>query len=189
MLLALFAFVLILNSNYIIFDIIQITNRNLTYFQIRKLEIKYTMYKPIVKLYLPYFIMVGLDIKVILSLRESKKRVLNGRGLGNGMNKFTISTIVADFILLIFKSPQAIIQFYSYILILQGRFSRLFNVSFLFDLFYRLIDDIAFSYSALIVFIFVIFNRLFRKEIILFFRLDKLSVFSNSLINSSIPQN
>ena len=186
---ALFIFILILNSTNFIFDILQNTNRNLTFVQMRKLEIKFSMYEPIYKLYIPYFIMVGLDIKVILSLRQSKKRVLNGRGVRNGMNKFTISTIIIDFILLIFKSPQTIFQLYSYVIIIREGFSRIINVSFLFDLSSRLIDDIAFSYSAFIVFIFVIFNRLFRKEIICFFRLDRLSVFSISLMNSTTRQN
>ena len=132
-LLALFIFILILNSTNFISEIIQNTNQNLTFIQIRKLEIKFTIYEPIYKLYIPYLIMVGLDIKVILSLRQSKKRVLNGRGVRNGMNKFTISTILIDFILLIFKSPQAIFQIYSHVVIIREGFSRVINVSFLFD--------------------------------------------------------
>ena len=185
MLLVLFAFVLFLNSTNFISEIIQITNRKFVYSQIRKLEIKFMIYLPIVKLYIPYFIMVGLDIKVILSLRQSKKRALNGRGVQNSMNKFTISTILIDLIYLIFKSPQIVFQFYSYILIIRGEFYGITNEKFLIDLLNKLSDDIAFSYSAFIIFIFVIFNRLFRKEIIFFYRLDKLSILQAYLMTST----
>ena len=165
------------------------TNRNLTYFQIKKIETNFIIFEPIVKLYVPYLIMAGLDIKVILSLRQSKKRVLNGRGVRNRMSKFTVSTILIGVILLIFKSPQTIFQLYSHVVIIREGFAKATAPSFLLDLFYRLIEDVALSYSAFIVFIFFIFNRLFRKEIICFFRLDRLSVFSISLINSSSRQN
>ena len=187
MLLALFAFVLFLNSTNFIIDIIKIANRN--FFDSHKLETTLNICLPIVKLYVPYIIMVGLDMKVILSLRQSKKRALNGRGVRNGMNKFTISTILIDFILLIFKSPQAIFQFYSYIMIIKEGFFRDTNEIIFINLI-RFTDDIAFSYSAFIIFIFVIFNRLFRKEIISYFRLGRLFFFSSNFFStSSSPKN
>ena len=182
-LLALLAFVLILNSTNFIFDILK------SYSQISQFEGKFNIYSPIVKLYVPYFIMVGLDIKVILSLRQSKKRALNGRSVQNGMSKFTTSTILIDLIYLIFKSIKVIFQSYTFILIIRGEFFGVTNVNFIFILFYKISDDIAFSHSAFIIFIFVIFNRLFRKEIICFFRLDKISFFLAYLITSSTQQN
>ena len=185
-LLALFAFVFILNSTYFIFEILKSTN---SYSQKSQFEEKYIIYSPIIKLYVPYFIMVGLDIKVVLSLRESKKRALNGRGVQNGMNKFTISTILIDLIYLIFKSIKVIFQSYTFIIVIRSEYFGNTNVNFIFILFYKISDDIAFSHSAFIIFIFVIFNRLFRKEIICFFRLDKLSFFLAYLMTSSTLQN
>ena len=187
MLLALFAFVLLLNSTNFISDIIKITRRN--FFDSHNLETTVNICLPIIKLYLPYLIMVGLDIKVISSLRQSKKRALNGKGVRSGMNKFTISTILIDFILLIFKSPQAIFQFYSYIMIIKEGFFRDTNETIFINLL-RFTDDIAFSYSAFIIFIFVIFNQLFRKEIISYFTLRRLSFFSSIFFSNSFsPQN
>lgn len=133
--------------------------------------------------------LILLDIKVILSLRQSKKRASNGRGVQNSMNKFTISTILIDLIYLIFKSIRVIFQSYTFIMIIRGESFGVSNKNFIFNLFYKISDDIAFSHSAFIIFIFVIFNRLFRKEIICFFRLDKLSFFLAYLMTSTTLQN
>ena len=70
---------------------------------------------PIIQVYIPYLIMVVLNIIVILRLRESKKRSLPGQADGKSkVNKFAVSTILIDLIFLIFKSPEAILQIYLY---------------------------------------------------------------------------
>lgn len=71
---------------------------------------------PVIQVYIPYLIMVVLNIIVILRLRESKKRSLPGQTHGkNKVNKFAVSTILIDLIFFIFKSPEAILQIYVFI--------------------------------------------------------------------------
>lgn len=131
--------------------------------------------KPLVKIYIPYFIMVGLNIKVILRLRDSKK-ALQGPGVRNNTSKFAVSTILIDLIFLIFKSPEALLQIYSYIKERQPTRQDLNQISHVLPIL-NISTDVALTYSALLVFIFLVFNRLFRQEVL---RLGKISMnFSN----------
>lgn len=67
----------------------------------------------LVKIYIPSFIMLGLNIKVVLRLRQSKKRALSRHGVSrNNVNKFAVSTILIDLFFLIFKSPEAFLDIY-----------------------------------------------------------------------------
>ena len=66
---------------------------------------------PIIQVYIPYLVMIVLNVIVILRLRQSKSRSsLSMTGVRNHMNKFAVSTILIDLIFLLFKSPSAILQ-------------------------------------------------------------------------------
>ena len=136
----------------------------------------FAVLKPLVKIYIPYFIMVGLNIKVILRLRDSKK-ALQGPGVRNNTSKFAVSTILIDLIFLIFKSPEALLQLYSFIkertMLTTQDLRQIYS---LIPILY-ISSDVSLTYSAVLVFIFLVFNRLFRKEVL---RLGKISMsFSN----------
>ena len=120
------------------------------------------------KIYIPYLLMVGLNVKVILVVRKSKKNAIGSR---LKMNRFTFSTILIDLIFLIFKMPDAFVQMFLFVNRILKRivFNDLFLVSDIFS-------SISFSYSVMLIFIFLIFNRLFRQELVAFFRL---SIFIN----------
>ena len=137
--------------------------------------------------------MVSLNIKVILRLRQSKRRVRLNKSLRqtNQTNsatdkgtRFTITTILIDVIFLVFNFPDAL--FDSYYLIIRYLISMSIHLGWFFDLCYHFAPVLSFSYSAALVLMFIIFNRIFRKELVIFFRLEKLiHIFSPNFSNSS----
>ena len=131
----------------------------------------------LVKIYIPSFIMLGLNIKVVLRLRQSKKRSLAGQGVSkSNVNKFAVSTILIDLFFFIFKSPEAFLNVY--IFFINGQLiGVIWNIMDIFN-------DFSLNFSFLFIFIFVIFNRLFRQELIYFLNFGHLSsILSNRLIS------
>ena len=170
---ALSAMVLILNSMlFIEHSKTEIQNNRTVYISNKKVTLVKNILNPLVKFYIPYFIMVGLNIKVVLRLRESKKQASSGirrRGTLTNLSKFTVSTILIDLIYLIFKAPLTFFQIYSNVYrAVTGHF-----VTESFDLIWNVFLEFPITYSALLVFIFILFNRLFRNEILSFFRFNR----------------
>ena len=139
----------------------------------------------LVKLVIPYLIMVTLNIKVILRLRQSKKRFSSSRQTNQANlstdkgTRFTITTILFDLIFLIFNFPDTVVN--SYAMFLYFLFDKKMNLGPVF----KICDDFAlllsFSYSAVLIIMFIIFNRIFRKELV-----KKLNnIFYSTFINSS----
>ena len=150
----------------------------------------------LVRLFIPFASMLGLNIKVILKLRDSKKRTGLNRSMGQRNpttsdrdSRFAITTILIDLIFLVFNLPNVLLLGYTYLNEYAARnfiYGTLSTFSVLLSL----------SYSAALVLIFLIFNRIFRKEFIAVFRLGKLAqistfgVFSfNFLLNSNNSEN
>lgn len=150
------------------------------------LELAMKLIDPLVKIYIPCFIMIGLNIKVILSLRKSKQRAIRGRGVRNNVSKFAVSTILIDLFFFIFKSPEAILKIYLYLKTTgEVSYFSFENVKII-PLVTEVFTDFAFCYSVVLFIIFFIFNRLFRKELIRFFKIDSLlSVCSSQLYHFS----
>lgn len=126
-----------------------------------------------VKFVIPYAIMVTLNIKVILRLRQSKRRVYlnNSVRQPNQANsptdkgtRFTITTILFDLIFLIFNFPNTLVN--SYAMFVNFIFYKKNNLGPVF----QICDDFAFvlsfSYSAVLIIMFITFNRIFRKELV-----------------------
>lgn len=175
---ALFALVLIFNSMLFIEHSKPEIHNNKTFFiPNKKLTLIKNIVNPFVKFYVPYLIMVGLNIKVVLRLRQSKKQASRGiqkRGTLSNVSKFTVSTILIDLIYLVFKAPLTFFQIYSNVYrAITGHF-----VTESFDLIWNVFLEFPITYSALLVFIFILFNRLFRKEILSFFRFNRFNRFS-----------
>jgi hypothetical protein len=120
------------------------------------------------KFNIPYLIVLGLDIKAILRLRESKRRVTSTNAQnGNRKFKFAISTLLIDLIFLIFRLPETLFQVYDISrCFIRGNFNsdNAFFTTFL--------TTISYSFSTALVFIFFIFNKIFRKEFLIFFRFN-----------------
>lgn len=144
-----------------------------------------------IQFFIPYLVMVTLNIMVILRLRQSRKRAglnISSRSTNQANNsasnkgtRFTITTILIDVIFLVFNLPQILINLY-YLIKIQNSFitGRIFP--FIVDC----INLLSFSYSAVLVLMFLIFNRIFRTEFCYLFRLANLvNIFSSNMLNSS----
>ena len=129
----------------------------------------------LVRLFIPFSTMLCLNIKVILRLRDSKKRT----GLNTSMternqattdrdSRFAITTILIDLIFLVFNLPNILTIGYYFL-------NEYVVTNFIIDLISTYSVLLSLSYSAALVLIFLIFNRIFRKEFIAVFRLGKLA--------------
>ena len=170
-LLFLLLFVLVLNSTYFMTAETKVkgSNRTMACSIAEQVIMAKRVIDPMLKSYIPHLIILILNLKVVMYLRRSKKWV-------RSCYKFTLTTIVIDFIYLIFNLPDTIfkvfeildsIYFYQYQKKL-GSYKR----SFIFLFFSLLTPSLSVGYSVGLFFIFAIFNQIFRKEIITFFRLN-----------------
>lgn len=147
-----------------------------------------------VKFFIPYVAMLALNIKVILRLRQSKRRAGLNRSVRqtNPTNsatdkgtRFTITTIIIDLIFLVFHLPETLLMTYEIVI------TYLFNRNSSLGLIFFVCEDfsslLSLSYSTALVFMFIIFNRIFRKELFMFLRLDKLinNIYPNFLNSST----
>ena len=144
-----------------------------------------------IQFFIPYVIMVTLNIMIILRLRQSKRRA----GLNNSLrqmnqansaidkgSRFTITTILIDFIFLVFNFPCVLISIYN-VLSIYKIFTFTFDLTNIFASFGYVLFT---SYSAVLFIMFIVFNRIFRKEFVIFFKLEKLvNIFSPNFLNSS----
>lgn len=134
--------------------------------------------------------MVTLNIKVIMRLRQSKRRVgLNilsqtaNQATTDKSFRFTITTILIDFIYLIFNLPETILSIYYTVQVLNLNTSNTNKNHFYVTIHYFTMI-LPLCYSAALIILFLIFNRIFRKEIVT--RLEKIiHLISPRAVNSS----
>lgn len=145
--------------------------------KLRGLIVNFISY--LVKFFIPYVVMLGLNIKVILRLRESKRRSgintsarKSNSAIDNG-SRFTITTILIDLIFLLFNLPEALVISYS--LVIHNFFDKNLNIGWFFNVSVDFLNLLSSSYSAVFVIVFIVFNRIFRKELVVIFRLEKLT--------------
>lgn len=118
--------------------------------------------------------MVSLNVKVIIRLKQSKRQTcLRTNNNRDRSTQFTISTILIDLIFLIFNLPEALNLTFK-LPTISNNLRTIFIIYENFSVLLKL------SYSAFLVFIFIIFNRIFRKELFAFFRLQKFVDFMSS---------
>ena len=133
----------------------------------------------LMKIIIPYLIIIVMDIMVIVRLRRSKSELRARQPLRRSTSsRFTINTIVIDLLFLICNLSYVLNSYIS----IQLKFNEVINhidinVS-LASSFLRLLSVI---YLHLFFILFLIFNRIFRHEFILIFKRN--SCFNN--INSS----
>ena len=128
--------------------------------EIQKTSIAQKAIDPLVKFYLPYLAILMLNIRIIVCLKRSKKWIVS-------FYKFTFTTIVIDFIYLILNLPEKIFQVLAiFDLTISNRHNSVYS------LIRSLSFNLTFTYPVALFFIFAVFNMVFRKELIAFFRLD-----------------
>lgn len=137
------------------------------------------------RIFIPFAIMLTLNLKVIRNLKQSKIRVgvanvvqssqqTSHRQFSNKEFRFVVSTLIIDFIFLFFYLPIGV-NFFIVIYNLFGTAITSNPVSNAANSFSMTIFQLlAQLHTSLLFFFFIIFNRNFRQELIVLLRLNKL---------------
>lgn len=142
----------------------------------------------LMRIFIPFIIMLTLNLLVIFGLKKSKIRV----GVSNVMQiaaksgqqpsrrftnkefKFTVSTLIIDFIFLFFYLPLGV----AFIIQTYNLFSTSLTSDPIGNAAYGLFNNVsqlfALAHTSVLIFLFIIFNRYFRAELILLLRLHKI---------------
>ena len=116
----------------------------------------------LMQFFIPFLIMLSLDIKVIFRLRKSIKRI---NANNNKSSKFTRKTIIIDIIYLVFNFPPTIFNIYYVLIIIFHGMPMLPLVYF--NIFTPLFTNFPYIYSSFLFVLFLISNTIFRAEFIL----------------------
>lgn len=157
----------------------------------------------------PFIFMLALNLLVIWKLKKSKVRVgvarlasqsqnqQNARQFSNKEFRFMVSTLIIDFVFLIFYLPITIaLSILIYNLFCTSLTSNpLANA--IYNLFLSIAQMIALGHTSALFFVFLILNRTFRAELIVLMRFDKLisslkpatSIFFTNTNNSIFRRN
>lgn len=138
----------------------------------------------LMRVYLPYFFMCVFNIIVISRLKSSKRKVGTMTTTNDGQKvarrtgklsrkeyKFTVATLLMDLFFLLMNTPVSVWLTMSTVDLFTKAFSSDTFVNTAFNLYANIAQLIAFSYSMSMIFVFIIFNRTFRDELIYLFRL------------------
>lgn len=146
----------------------------------------------LMRIYIPFTIMITLNLIVISRLRKSKhtvnvSRSTNGPGQGSDKQfRFQVSMVIVDFTFLIFYTPRGISLTMGMVDLLNGTFSAdpLTNV-IVNQVFLNLTQLLGIAYSAFMNIFFVMFNRIYRKELIKLFCLKRIFATVSGATHSS----
>ena len=165
----LFVFILCANSPYFIRSAegFEMSDENNTI---------YAFIKIFMEIYIPYLVIVILDIMVIVRLKRSKTNKSSG-STRRRTSRFTINTILIDLIYLIIYFPTAFMS----VFLIINRFKILQSFANLVAFIGLIVQLLPYLFSCYNFFIFIIFNRNFRSEF--------LSIFSILNINSCFKRN
>ena len=119
------------------------------------------------QLFIPYSIMVILDLIAIIRLRKVKVSLSDRQNSHlNTLNKsssFTRNTILIDLIYLIFNLPSTILDTYFTI---QALFPNMFIAPPFWQYMFEIFLLFPYFYASLLFLVFIVFNRIFRTEFI-----------------------
>ena len=143
----------------------------------------------LMRIFIPFALMLTLNLIVIYRLKQSKIKVgvsnimqiasqlqdkQPDRQLTNKEFRFTVSTLIIDFVFLVFYLPVGI----NFIVLTYNQFSTSITgdsySNAVYSLFSNITQLIAMAHTSVLFLIFIIFNRYFRLEFILLLRLHKL---------------
>ena len=157
----------------------------------------------IIRTYLPFILMLTLNIIVFIRLKRSKLKVSSHNTsshsnqtnvsvthsphtrliphLTNKQTKFIVSTLFIDLTFVVFYTP--LTAYFSIsissIINMDANWDQL-NTAYI-ELFSNITQLFAYAYSVSLFFIFVLLNRYFRQELIDLFRFQRiLSIFSDN---------
>ena len=188
------ALVLITNiTNLLTYPITRTSINNVTItscFTSLPVQISTTLIAILMRIYIPFLLMIGLNFIVIIRLRNSKRRVgINGRKNNNAQQqlpstqpanqlsrkeyKFVVTTIIIDAMFFVLHTPLAAF----FVITIYNQFNDSITsqpvVSAWVNLFSNVSQLMAVAYPELMIFIFVTLNRYFREELLVIFRLSK----------------
>ena len=147
----------------------------------------------LMRVFIPYALMLTMNLLVIFRLKNSKVRAgaanatlqatgnsRASRQLSNKEFKFTVSTLIIDFVFLFFYLPIGIV----FIIATYNLFGTSITSDPVSNAIYNFISNItqmlALSHTSALFAIFVIFNQYFRNELIILFRLNRVFPTANS---------
>lgn len=135
----------------------------------------------LMRIFMPFTVMVTLNALVLMRVRRSRRRVTTSSASTSSKRdvRFAVSTIVVDFMFLVFYTPLAGFLALSIASLVDANvWSPLTGA--LIDLFSSVAQLLAFAHSVALVFIFVACNRYFRNELVdLLVRLVRILGFGN----------
>ena len=111
----------------------------------------------LIRILFPYLIILIFDVMVIVRLRRSNPEFRSRQPRRNKSSRFTINTIIIDFLFLVCNFP-FIFDFFTYLIF------NLFDPNSM--LAKSIFDIFLYIYSHLFFILFVVFNRIFRDEFI-----------------------
>ena len=149
-----------------------------TCIQTKQVSIATDFISILMRLYIPLFIMVALNLIVVKKLFKSKKKVKKNQTVSvhnsskTNEHKFMISTITMDFIFWIFYVPVSINLTLSIINTFPGALDPPIAAA-KYKFYVNCSQLVAFTYHSVIIFIQVTFNHYYRNEFFILFRIKK----------------
>ena len=139
------------------------------------------------RIFIPFVLMLILNLLVIWKLKNSKARVgvaqvstsqleskQNSRQISNKELRFMVSTLIIDFMYLFFYLPVGI----SFLIQTYNFFSTSLTSdpvgNAVFNLYTSFAQMLSMSHASVLFFVFLVFNRVFRAELVILLRLDRL---------------
>lgn len=184
------AFILIINVTNLITYSVTDANNITSCFISNGISIATSINTNLTRVFIPFVFMLTLNLLVIWRLKSSKIRVgvvnvlqiaaasqQNGqfhKQMTNREFRFTISTLLIDFVFLFCYFPLEVnicIQLYN---LFDDSITGSPIASAVLNVFTSVAQVMALGHTAVLFFVFVIFNRNFRNELIMLFRLYKI---------------
>lgn len=184
------AFILIINVTNLITYSVTDANNITSCFISNGISIATSINTNLTRVFIPFVFMLTLNLLVIWRLKSSKIRVgvvnvlqiaaasqQNGqfhKQMTNREFRFTISTLLIDFVFLFCYFPLEVnicIQLYN---LFDDSITGSPIASAVLNVFTSVAQVTALGHTAVLFFVFVIFNRNFRNELIMLFRLYKI---------------
>ena len=135
------------------------------------------------RIFIPFVVMLILNLLAIWQLKKSKGRVgvaqvstsqLQNKQISNKEFRFMVSTLIIDFMYLFFYLPVGIaflIQTYNFFSTSLTS-DPVGNAAF--NLYTSFAQMLSMSHASALFFVFLTFNRVFRAELVILLRLDKI---------------
>lgn len=134
----------------------------------------------LMRVYIPFALMFSLNMVIISRLQKSKRnigqvnQIINGnKQISNKERMFKIKTVIMDFTFLVFYMPVAVNLTLNIVNLNDTITKDVYLDAILNNLFANLSTLLAYSYSVALIFIFLIFNKYFRDELLILLRLSR----------------